>query len=62
MDLNDIQKPESRLWTAPQKLDIKSNDWGAIFMKLSYEDKVQIYELRKKDKTATAYQVLNFVL
>ncbi|MBS8035657.1 transposase, partial [Streptococcus suis] len=24
----------------------KSNLWGAIFMKLSYEDKVQIYELR----------------
>ncbi|MBM7315325.1 hypothetical protein JN540_07755, partial [Streptococcus suis] len=25
----------------------KSNLWGAIFMKLSYEDKVQIYELRQ---------------
>ena len=33
--------------TAPQKLDIKSNDWGAIFMTLSYEDKVYIYELRQ---------------
>ena len=40
----------------------KSNFWGVFLMKLTYEDKVQIYELRKKDKTATTYQVLNFVL
>ncbi|EPT46597.1 hypothetical protein SAG0034_07540, partial [Streptococcus agalactiae FSL S3-170] len=32
---------------APQKLDKKSNDWGAFLMKLSYEDKLEIYELRK---------------
>lgn len=25
-----------------------TNDWGAIFMKLSYEDKIQIYDLRQK--------------
>ncbi|EPU15778.1 hypothetical protein SAG0128_09485, partial [Streptococcus agalactiae STIR-CD-24] len=25
----------------------KSNDWGAFLMKLSYEDKLEIYELRK---------------
>ena len=32
----------------PKVRQKKSNDWGAIFMKLSYEDKVQIYELIKQ--------------
>ena len=36
------------LCSAPQKLDRKSNFWGAFIMKLTYEDKVQIYELRKQ--------------
>ena len=36
-------------WTAPQKLDRKkSNFWGIFIMKLTYDDKVQIYELRKQ--------------
>ena len=34
--------------TDPKKLDRKSNFWGAFIMKLTYEDKVQIYELRKQ--------------
>lgn len=38
-------------WTAPQKLDTKSNDWGAFLMKLSYEDKLKIDELRKNGIT-----------
>ena len=29
----------------------KSNFWGAFIMKLTYEDKVQIYELRKHGQT-----------
>ena len=36
------------VWSAPQKLDRKSNFWGVFIMKLTYEDKVQIYELRKQ--------------
>ena len=35
-------------WTAPQKLDTKFNDWGAFCMKLTYEDKLGIYKLRKQ--------------
>ena len=35
----------------PKKLDKKSNDWGAFCMKLSYEDKVQIYELRQNGES-----------
>lgn len=31
----------------PKKLDIKSNDRGAFCMKLTYEDKLEIYKLRK---------------
>ncbi len=30
-----------------------SNEWGAFCMKLSYEDKVQLYELRKSTWTWT---------
>ena len=30
---------------------MKSNDWGVIFMKLNYDDKVQIYELRQNGET-----------
>ena len=29
----------------PKVRQKKSNFWGAIFMKLSYEDKIEIYEL-----------------
>lgn len=34
----------------PKKLDIKSNDRGAFCMKLTYEDKLEIYKLRKNGK------------
>ena len=40
-----------REWTAPQNLDKESNDWGAFLMKLSYEDKVQIYTLRQSGQS-----------
>ena len=43
-----IRKKHLLDWSAPQKLDRKSNFWGAFIMKLTYEDKVQIYELRKQ--------------
>ena len=39
-------------WTAPQKLDRKkSNFWGVFIMKLTYEDKVQIYEHKKQGRS-----------
>lgn len=28
-------------------MDTKSNDWGVFLMTLSYEDKLEIYDLRK---------------
>ena len=34
----------------PKVRQKKSNFWGIFIMKLTYEDKVQIYELRKKGK------------
>ena len=34
----------------PKVRQKKSNFWGAFIMKLTYDDKVQIYELRKKGK------------
>lgn len=44
---NDSKKIRYK-WTAPQKLDKKSNAWGAFCMKLTYEDKLEIYKLRKQ--------------
>ena len=35
----------------PKVRQKKSNIWGVIFMKLTYEDKVQIYELRKQGES-----------
>ncbi|TFV04680.1 transposase, partial [Streptococcus sp. LYSM12] len=35
----------------PKVRQKKSNFWGVIFMKLSYEDKVNIYELRQNGET-----------
>ena len=32
-----------------QKLDSKDLTWGVFIMKLTYKDKVQIYELRKQE-------------
>ena len=34
----------------PKVRQKKSNFWGVFIMKLTYEDKVQIYELRKQGK------------
>ncbi|MGQ7655877.1 hypothetical protein ACTGZI_05940, partial [Streptococcus suis] len=41
------KNPAKNLNRTPKVRMKKSNLWGAIFMKLSYEDKVQIYELRQ---------------
>ena len=41
-------KPKTVELSASQKLERKSNFWGVFIMKLTYEDKVQIYELRKQ--------------
>ncbi|MGQ7425246.1 hypothetical protein ACTGVR_12500, partial [Streptococcus suis] len=35
----------------PKVRQKKSNIWGAIFMKLSYEDKIEIYELRQSGQS-----------
>ena len=35
----------------PKVRQKKSNFWGVFIMKLIYEDKVQIYELRKQGQT-----------
>ncbi len=35
----------------PKVRQKKSNFWGVFIMKLTYEDKVQIYELRKQGKS-----------
>ena len=35
----------------PKSRQKKSNFWGAFIMKLTYEDKVQIYELRKQGES-----------
>ena len=35
----------------PKVRQKKSNFWGVFIMKLTYEDKVQIYELRKKGES-----------
>ncbi|WP_228478138.1 hypothetical protein, partial [Streptococcus suis] len=35
----------------PKVRQKKSNIWGSIFMKLSYEDKIEIYELRQSGQS-----------
>ncbi|OIK35774.1 DNA-binding protein [Streptococcus thermophilus] len=35
----------------PKVRQKKSNFWGVFIMKLTYEDKVQIYELRKQGES-----------
>ena len=35
----------------PKVRQTKSNFWGVIFMKLSYEDKIKIYELRQSGQS-----------
>ena len=35
----------------PKSRQKKSNFWGAFIMKLTYEDKVQVYELRKQGES-----------
>ena len=48
-DVLNSRKIKKRLkWTAPQKLDRKNLTLGCFIMKLRYEAKVQIYELRKQ--------------
>ena len=40
----------------PKVRQKKSNFWGAIFMKLSYEDKIEIYELRQSCQSIVSAQ------
>ncbi len=45
---------ERLIWNmnrTPKVRQKKSNFWGAIFMKLSYEDKIEIYELRQSGQS-----------
>ena len=44
------KKAQSNLNCTPKVRQRKSNFWGVFIMKLIYEDKVQIYELRKQGK------------
>ena len=45
----EIRKTHSiRLNCTPKVRQKKSNFWGVFIMKLTYDDKVQIYELRKQ--------------
>ena len=39
------------MYCTPKVRQKKSNFWGVFIMKLTYEDKVQIYELRKHGQT-----------
>ena len=48
MNKNERKKETPLVMKCPQKLDTKSNFWGVFIMKLTYEDKVQIYELKKQ--------------
>ena len=40
--------PSGFMNCTPKVRQKKSNFWGAFIMKLTYDDKVQIYELRKQ--------------
>lgn len=42
-------KPKTVELGTSQKLERKSNFWDVFIMKLTYEDKVQIYEIKNKD-------------
>ena len=44
-------KKRLELNRTPKVRQKKSNFWGVFIMKLTYEDKVQIYELRKQGQT-----------
>ena len=44
-------KRQAKFCTAPQKLDIKNLTFGVFFMKLTYEDKIEIYQLRKQGES-----------
>ena len=46
-----INKRKLPFCTAPQKLDIKNLTFGVFFMKLTYEDKIEIYQLRKQGES-----------
>ena len=46
-DENSKRKPPVMNYT-PKIRQKKSNFWGVFIMKLTYDDKVQIYELRKQ--------------
>ena len=46
-----IINKKSRNELHPKSQTEKSNFWGVFIMKLTYEDKVQIYELRKQGES-----------
>lgn len=46
-----IKKETTNLDGTPKVRQKKTNFWGVFTMKLTYEDKVQIYELRKQGQS-----------
>ena len=47
-EIDAIKKDYQHICTAPQKLDMKNLTFGVFLMKLTYEDKIHIYQLRKQ--------------
>ena len=45
------ESPLAKMNCTPKVRQKKSNFWGVFIMKLGYEDKVQIYELRQQGQT-----------
>ena len=45
------EEKNSASCTAPQKLDMKNLTFGVFLMKLTYEDKIEIYQLRKQGES-----------
>ena len=46
-----VHKKNADLNCTPKVRQKKSNFWGVFIMKLTYKDKIQIYELRKQGRS-----------
>ena len=45
------------IFSPPKLGQKKSNFWGVFIMKLTYEDKVQIYEHKNKGEASKSFQI-----
>ena len=54
-----VNRKRSKIWTAPQKLEVNSNFWGAFLVRSRHKDKIEIYRLQWYEGVGSIFCFIN---